>query len=122
MYIFKAMLFIKKRNSNLTELNGKLEIAVDGNTINTDVYGKSYLDGNLLAVTFTVNPNGIHYFHPPTIPNYKIFSAINGDYEAWNGSITNIVWNNDSNSNIIFLSEVKTGIIRINALYIKTNW
>lgn len=103
-------------------MNSNLTHATDGDTINTDVYGKSYLDGNLLAVTFTINPNGLNYFHPPQISGYKIFSITNGDYKAWNGYPIGVTWQNETNSNIVFLNTARSGIARFNAIYIKTNW
>lgn len=99
-----------------------METTFDENISNIDVYGKSYLGGGLIAATFVVTLDNIHYFYPPQISGYKIFSAINGDWKAWNGYVDGIVWQNETNSNIIFLNEPRTGSIRINALYIKTNW
>lgn len=72
------------------------------------------------AETVVINPNGNDYVYVPTIQDYSLLSAINGDWSAWNGWVRGVARQGDTE--VVLLNEKRTGNIRLNLLYIKVNW
>lgn len=72
------------------------------------------------ASTVVVNPAGNNYVYVSTLEGYSLLSATNGDWNAWNGWVRGLA--KQGSTEVVLLNDYRTGNIRLNLLYIKTNF
>ena len=104
-------------NSKLSNLDSTVNKSVNGES---EGVGKYYLNRNMFVTTFVKNPNGNNYMYAPEKPGYRVLSAINGDWGAWNGWMRGVA--RQGNIDVVLLNEYRSGNIRIDAIYMKVSW
>lgn len=104
-------------NSKLSNLDSTVNKSVNGES---EGVGKYYLNRNMFVTTFVKNPNGNNYMYAPEKPGYRVLSAINGDWGAWNGWVRGVA--RQGNIDVVLLNEYRSGNIRIDAIYMKVSW
>ena len=104
-------------NSKLSNLDSTVNKSVNGES---EGVGKYYLNRNMFVTTFVKNPNGNNYMYAPEKPGYRVLSAINGDWGAWNGWVRGVA--RQGNIDVVLLNEYRSGKIRIDAIYMKVSW
>lgn len=116
-YIYADTIDCPSLNSKLTSLRNDLNNSVNG------IYespGRYYLNKNMFVTTFVRNPNGNNYLYAPQKSGYRVLAATNGDFDAWNGWVRGVA--RQGATDVILLNAYRSGVIRIDAIYMKVGW